>query len=456
MIKSVFAAPIRAFRGRTAVLLVTMLIGIGGSAVGVIDASPAGAAGPATQLAYTTNPSTVAAGAVMTAPVVQLRDATNNNVTQSGVTVTLAIASGPGTFYPSATTTEVTNGSGQAIFSNLVFDTVGSYTLTASSSGLTSKTSPSFSVTPGPLSQMTLSNVPTTVVSGAALGITATLQDADGNTETGISSGSITLSVATGPNGGALAGTVTRTPSSGVTTFSAASLTLVGSYTITATDSSGPTATTGSIVVTPGAAKKLIFVQGPSNTMAGSVMSPAPTVQVADTNGNAVADSGVTVTILSTGSLTSGSTKAVATDSNGLASFSNLTWNTAGTYTLAASASGLTATGNSSSFTISAGSPTNLVFTTQPAAASAGSVMSTVVVKIEDSLGNVETGCLTTSPLPPMDREPSTPRRPRRLPRSTVLPRSPTSSLTNRGAIPSRLHLPMAPLGPAIRSPSAR
>ena len=45
-----------------------------------IAGGSAGAAGSATQLAYTTSPSSVVAGAVMTAPVVQLRDSGNNNV----------------------------------------------------------------------------------------------------------------------------------------------------------------------------------------------------------------------------------------------------------------------------------------------------------------------------------------------------------------------------------------
>ena len=76
------------------------------------------------------------------------------------------------------------------------------------------------------------------------------------------------------------------------------------------------------------AAKKLGFTQGPTTTVAGAVMSPAPTVQVEDTNGNAVADPGVSVTLTSTGTLTAGSTKVVTTDANGVATFSNLVWNT--------------------------------------------------------------------------------------------------------------------------------
>ena len=128
------------------VLSVSLVLGLFGGLFGLVEVTPAGAAGAPTQLAYTTNPSTVAAGAAMTAPVVQLRDSGNNNVLQSGTSVSVAINSGPGSFDPSATTTTTTNSSGQAIFSNLVFDTTGSYTLIATSSGLTSKVSGSFNV----------------------------------------------------------------------------------------------------------------------------------------------------------------------------------------------------------------------------------------------------------------------------------------------------------------------
>jgi len=374
-------------------LAVALTLGALGGSLVLGGAAPAGAAGSPTQVAFTTNPSAVVAGATMTAPVVQLRDSGNNNVAQAGVTVSLALSAG--SFDPSSTTSTTTNASGQAVFSNLVFDTAGSFTITASSPGLTSKTSSSFTVSAGAVSQIALSSVPASVVSGAALGIVGTAQDAYGNKVSTLSTGTVALSVATGPTGGALAGTTSRTFSGGVVTFSAASLTTVGSYTLTAsyTDPTAGllTATTGQIAVTVGAAKKLGFTQGPTTTVAGAVMSPAPTVQVEDANGNAVADAGVSVTLTSTGTLTSGSTKIVTTDANGVATFSNLVWNTGGSYTIAASASGLTASGNSGSFTITAGSPVTLAFTTQPVTTNAGSTIPTTVVKIEDSLGNVVT-----------------------------------------------------------------
>src|SRR5580704_6749346 len=85
------------------VLAVSLVVGLFGGLFGLVEATPAGAAGSPTQLAFTTNPTAVAAGAVMTAPVVQLRDSGNNNVLQAGTSVSVAINTGPGAFDPSAT-----------------------------------------------------------------------------------------------------------------------------------------------------------------------------------------------------------------------------------------------------------------------------------------------------------------------------------------------------------------
>src|SRR5947208_2345735 len=74
-------------------------------------------------------PSTAQSGvAFAQQPVVQLRDASGNPVSQTGVTVTAAIASGGGTL--GGTLTATTNGSGVASFTNLaITGTAGDRTL---------------------------------------------------------------------------------------------------------------------------------------------------------------------------------------------------------------------------------------------------------------------------------------------------------------------------------------
>src|SRR5439155_560182 len=76
-------------------------------------------AGAAARLAMATQPSgTVQNGVIFPQqPVVQLQDASGNPVSQSGTTVTAAIASGGGTLGGTATAT--TNSAGTAVFTNL-------------------------------------------------------------------------------------------------------------------------------------------------------------------------------------------------------------------------------------------------------------------------------------------------------------------------------------------------
>ena len=101
---------------------------------GVTSGTITVAAGPASQLGITTQPSASAANGADFArqPVVQLRDISGNPVAQSGVTVTAGIASGGGTL--GGTTTATTNGSGVATFTDLsITGQVGSRTLGFSS-----------------------------------------------------------------------------------------------------------------------------------------------------------------------------------------------------------------------------------------------------------------------------------------------------------------------------------
>jgi len=101
----------------------------------------------ATQLAVATQPSASAQAGVPFAqqPAVQLRDGGNNPVSQPGVIVTVAIATGGGTL--AGTTTATTNAAGVALFSNLSITGVdGARTLSFAAPPLSSTTSTSITV----------------------------------------------------------------------------------------------------------------------------------------------------------------------------------------------------------------------------------------------------------------------------------------------------------------------
>jgi trimeric autotransporter adhesin len=215
--------------------------------------------------------------------------------------------------------------------------------------------------TPGdPATKLAFLQQPSSAAVGATISpaVTVAIEDANGHPITSATN-PVTLAL-TGGSG--LAGTLTATPQNGVATFSNLSVGTAGSYTLAATSpnltsatSTGFTISASSGNTTPQAAK-LAFVQQPSNALIATAIAPAVTVAVQDSNGNTITSATNPVTLaLSSGAGLTGT--LTATPQNGVATFSNLSESTAGSYTLAASSPNLTSA-TSSSFTISAPSTT--------------------------------------------------------------------------------------------------
>jgi hypothetical protein len=182
--------------------------------------------------------------------------------------------------------------------------------------------------------------------------VTVAVKDQFGNTFTGDSTSTVTLTLSSGTFAGG-GNTATATVSSGVATFSNLVIAAAGTYTLTATDGGLTAATSNSFTVQTPA--KLAFTQQPPNGVIGQALSPPVAVAVQDAGGNTVTGDTSTVTLtLSSGTFANGSNTATATAVNGVATFGGLVINTAGSYTLAASDGSLTGA-TSSAFTISAG-----------------------------------------------------------------------------------------------------
>jgi hypothetical protein len=212
-----------------------------------------------------------------------------------------------------------------------------------------------FAVDPPPPAKLAYLQQPTSGTAGAPLGpFVVAVEDIAGHTvSTDASTVTLTLSHGTFANG---ATTVSATAVDGVATFNNLVINAAGSYVLRATDTN-PNLDPGFAPFTinaPAPATKLAFTQQPTNANAGATITPAVTVAVEDANGNTVTTDTSTVTLtLSTGTFAGGSNTATAAAVNGVATFSNLVINAAGTYTLAASDGTLTGA-TSNSFTISA------------------------------------------------------------------------------------------------------
>ena len=344
-------------------------------------------------LVFVDEPGSATAGVAISPSVtVDVEDSSNNIVTSDDSDIALAVNTGPGTLGGTVT---VQASSGSAKFSDLVMDTAGAYTLSATDSGDTGATSNSFTVKPATADKLVFTAGPAGATAGATLAaVDVTIEDQFSNIETTDDS-AVALSIATGPAGGVFTGgsTTTVDASDGVAKFSNLVLDTAGPYTLEAKDTADGLTSSPSTSFTIGPSTSgdhLAFVDQPGSATAGAAISPSVTVEVEDSSDNVVTsnDSEVTLSV-NTGPGALGGT-VTAQASGGMATFKNLILDTAGDYTLSASDSGDTGA-TSDPFNVAAATATKLVFTTGPTSGAAGSALPTVNVTIEDQFGNVET-----------------------------------------------------------------
>jgi hypothetical protein len=351
--------------------------------------------GTATKLGFRVQPSNTAGGASITlAPQVEVQDAGGNRVTTPSHSVALAIGNNVGPGAVLSGTTPVSTISGVATFSGMSIDSAGTgYTLVATTGGLTQATSNAFNITVGGATKLGFRVQPSNTAGGAAItpAIQVEVQDAGGNRVTGATN-LVDIAILSNPNGGTLSGDASNNAVSGVATFGTLSINNAGTgYSLQAT-AAGLTAATSSLFnITVGGAAKLGFVQQPSDATGGAIISPAVTVEIQDAGGNRVLGTTNSVTLAigvnpGPGSL-SGTNPVSAI--NGLATFSNLSIDSAGTgYTIVATSGGLTQT-TSNTFDITVGGATKLGFRVQPSNTAGGAAITPAIqVEVQDAGGN--------------------------------------------------------------------
>lgn len=385
--------------GYTLTARATSLTGATSSAFNVIVS-----VGPPAKLAFIQQPSNMIAGnSISPAVQVGVEDAQGNLVTAATNQISMALGTNPsnGTL---GGATQVSAVAGVATFSNLSINDAGNgYTLAASAPGtnLTGAATSAFNVTPGAATKLAFTQQASNVVAGSSItpSVTVSIDDALGNLVT-TANNTVSMAIGTNPSNGTLSGTLQVSAVAGVATFSNLSINNAGTgYTLMAGATNLTAATSGTYDVAAGAAAKLVFAQQPSSVVAGSSITPSVTVSVEDVLGNLVATANNTVNVAigtnPSGRTLSGTIQVTAVA--GVATFSNLSINIAGTgYTLTTSATNLTGP-SSSAFNVTAGTATKLAFTQQPINAVARSPFTpAVTVSIEDALGNVVTTANTS------------------------------------------------------------
>ncbi len=358
-------------------------------------------AGAANRLDFSVQPPAAARSGVALSPqpVLQLNDGAGNPVAQAGVTVTASIASGAGSL--GGATTAVTNSSGTAAFADLaLIGSVGSYTIAFSGSGILSVTSAPIALSAGPPASLSITRQPSSSAqSGTAFAQQPQLQLRDQADNPVAQSGVvITASIATGPAGATLGGTIASTNSSGVATFGTLSLSgPAGSYTLAFAATGLTAAFSNTITVGAGTGTNLSITTQPSSSVAsGAVFPRQPVVQLRDAAGNPVLQAGVSVTAsIQTGVGTLGGTTTVSSNASGAASFTDLSiTGTAGDRTLSFSAPGFSGV-TSSSITVTT---PQLSLTTQPSSTVQSGVVfpQQPVVQLKDGSNNPVSGVVVT------------------------------------------------------------
>lgn len=183
-----------------------------------------------------------------------------------------------------------------------------------------------------------------------------------------------------------------KTDDSGSARFKVTS-TVVGANAISATVN-GKTALSQKVSLTfiAGPAATLWFRVQPSSAQERKAIAPAVVVEARDAQGNPASGFTGAVTITLTtpaGAVLGGTTTATA--AGGVATFSNLSVDRPGSYTLKAVSTGMT-DATSASFTVTVLAPSALAFGSQPQGTTSGATLAPFSVTFQDADGNVLRG----------------------------------------------------------------
>jgi hypothetical protein len=358
-------------------------------------------AGSAVGLVFTTQPSGASGGSAFTTqPVVTAVDAGGNTATGSSSTVSLSIVSGTGTAGASLDNCDSSRRNGVTTFDSCELDLAGTaYQLRASTFSGLRVDSATFDVTVGALNRLAFATQPSGGVVRTAFATqpVVTAQDAGGNTVTTYN-GTIALSIVknSGASGATLSGCA-GTLRSGVTTFSGCKLDKVAAdYQLRASDGSR-TVDTNDFAVVAGPAVRLDFSVNPSSSpTAGIAFSTQPVLTAYDADGNvATGYAGTVALTIRSGSAGGALTGCSSSRRSGVTTFSGCKLDKAGSYVLLASDG--TLSDDSTTVTVSPGTATQLVFTTQPVDALINTNFPTSpVVTAFDAFGNVATSYSNT------------------------------------------------------------
>ncbi len=287
-------------------------------------------AAPAKLLITSQPPTTVTAGTGFDLTV-EAVDGHGNVVSNFNGLVTLKLAENPAHGSLGVSTLSFQAVNGVANFVGLTLNKAGAgYVLRVSSGALTATTRAIHVTANAPSEFVILSQLPSKIGANSPFGLKVAAEDGFGNVISSYS-GTVSLALASGPDGASIQGNLTATLVKGVATFSGLKIMKAGSgYSLTASGSL-TAATTSLFSVTPGAATQLVISTQPPNSVNAS--TPFGLVVTAlDTFGNVASsyNGKVTLSLASnpTGATLSG--KVTLSAVKGVIAFTDLLLNNPG------------------------------------------------------------------------------------------------------------------------------
>jgi hypothetical protein len=364
------------------------------------------AVGSASKLAVTGQPAaSTTAGANFTVAV-SVEDTFGNLVPTSSAGITLAMGNNPGSATLNCVTNPVSASNGVAAFTCWIYQAASGYTLTASTSGLSSGTTSALTINAGTPTQFNIVAGATGAASATATvgPVTVQEQDAFGNLTTSaetvnLASNSTGTAKFAATSGGTAVTSVAIASGSSSTTFYYED-TKAGTPTITA---SGALSTdTQSVTITAATAAKFVFTASGTGTASSSATIGPFTVQEQDAFGN-LSTTAETVNLSSNSggtvkfAATSGGTAAISVSIPSGSSSVNFYYadSKAGIPTINASGA-LTSATQSTTITAGAASKFNLV-AGATGAASASATVGPITVQEQDAFGNLTTTAETVN-----------------------------------------------------------
>ncbi len=332
----------------------------------------------------TVDPTSIPADGVSSALItVLLRDEFGNPLTTGGADVVLSTTfgslgtvddGGDGTYTATLTSTATGTATVTAAVDNLVLDDDATVTFTVA-----------------PATQLAFAQQPTSRAAGQTItpAVTVEARNAGGNVDPDFT-GLVTLSIATGPAGGALMGTTSKAAVDGVATFGDLSIQQAGTYTLQAASAPLTEATSSSFQITPAAPSGATseITADPTTIPADGSSTSTITVQLRDAFGNPLTGGGADVSL----STTSGTLGPDIDNGDGTYTATLTSATTAGTATISGTVNGADITDTASVTFALVGQPT-LVVDEQPTDTPVDEpITPPVVVRVVDGLGNTLTG----------------------------------------------------------------